>query len=83
MTINLISFQNDNTLISYRDERYHLSAGVNCQKDACCFSYLPDRGKIPPRGGEKAPDAELFSPKGKRILMVPSCLGSGNNRTAR
>ena len=76
-----IRLQNNLSLISYLNRRYHYAAGVNCQ--SACVHYLPDRGSPAVRRGAVAPEAELSPRKGRVILSDRAGLGSGVNRTAR
>ena len=76
-----ITLQKNLTLISYRDRRYHLLAGANCQ--SACLTYLPDRGNLAVRRGRVAP-VEVVSPHvGRVIESYRAGLGSGVDRTAR
>ena len=79
---NIMRFQNNITLISYSNKRYHLTAGTNCQ--SVCLNYLPDRGNLAVRRDRVAP-AEGLSPHvvGGVILFCRAGLGSGVDRTAR
>ena len=81
MSQNIIRLQNNLSLISYCDQRYHLPAGANCQ--SACVSYLPDRGEPAAKREEIAPDAELSPRKGRVTLIDRAAVGSGINRTAR
>ena len=76
-----ITLQKNLTLISYRNRRYHLVAGANCQ--SACLNYLPDRGNLAVRRGRVAP-VEVFSPHVGRVNeSYRAGLGSGVDRTAR
>ena len=79
---NVIRLQNNLTLISYSNKRYHLTADTNCQ--SVCLNYLPDRGNLAVRRDRVAP-AEELSPHvvGRVILFCRAGLGSGVDRTAR
>ena len=77
----IIRLQNNLTLISYRNRRYHSTAGANCQ--SACLNYLPDRGNLAVRRGRVAP-VEVVSPHvGRVIQSYRAGLGSGVDRTAQ
>jgi len=79
---NIMTFQNNLTLISYQDQRYHLAAGANCQ--SACLSYLPDRGKSAARRVEMLRMQSPLPCGGKRFLGSRAAdAGSGIDRTAR
>ena len=79
---NIMTLQNNLTLISYRNRRYYLRAGANCQ--SVCVSYLPDRGKAATRRVDKLRMQRLLPHGGRRVLGSRAAdVGSGINRSAR
>ncbi len=78
----VMTLQNNLSLISYQDQRYHLAVGANCQ--SACVSYLPDRGKSAARRVEMLRMQSPLPCGGKRVLGSRAAdVGSRIDRTAR